>query len=936
MKFNKTEIEKLLLKTTRKFLIELEVERALQAITLNASLERDLGIDSLGKVELFHRIEKTFSIQLPEDAIYKSDSLNDLIKVIQNPKVGLPLHKQERQFSPILDTLSFDLSASKTLNDILYFYAKKEPNRPHIYLQNDKGEEKIIRYEELFNEAQCIAKGLYERGIQQGETIAIMLPTGKEFFYAFFGILIAGAIPIPIYPPFRPDRIEAYAKREAKILSNAEVRILITFSEAKILSNILRSFVPSLKEVTDLNSLRSFKENLPTILIDNEDIAFIQYTSGSTGDPKGVTLTHKNILSNIRAIGETIPIKPIDVGVSWLPLYHDMGLMSWLGALYFGIPITILTPLTFLTRPERWLWAIHYHRATLSGAPNFAYELCVKRIDPEKIEGLDISSWRFAFNGAEAINRNTLERFSKKFSPYGFKIESFAPVYGLAESTVGLLFPKVKRTPVIDEIQRKSFENENKAIPSTDKKNSIAFVGCGEPLPGHNVHIVNDNGIELEDRNVGNIEFKGPSAMQGYYMKPHLTQKAFKKGWWDTGDLGYRVENEIFVTGRKKDLIIKAGRNLYPEEVEEVVTAVPNIRKGCVVAFGINDPSSGTERLVVVAETRELNKSKQQKIHTDILENMSDMLGIPPDLVILVPPRSVPKTSSGKLQRSACKQAYIDGKLTKHHASAKFQIAKLTVLSIFKKTYSILTTLAKLFYTFYASIILVFAIPMLWIMLFLLPQKSAQKLTKFSAGLYFRLIGCPVNTLGKENLKTNKSIIYVVNHCSYADSPLLLGILPAGVGFVAKQELLSFPILATFLKKFQYIMVDRVDFTKSLENTEQIKKFVKEGRSLIIFAEGTFTYATGLRRFKLGAFNIAVETGTPICPIAINGTRSFLRGNNFLAKPSKIEVTIGKPIHPKEKSWQEVMRLHSLSRAKIAKNCGEPSIDIIAAGPIVD
>lgn len=337
-------------------------------------------------------------------------------------------------------------------------------------------------------------------------------------------------------------------------MQSAQVRILITFSRAEVLSHMLRTFIPSLKEVATVKNLKSRTENFSPVIVEPSDPALIQYTSGSTGDPKGVLLSHENMLSNMRAIGKALPIKQTDIVVSWLPLYHDMGLMSWLGSLYFGIPLTLMSPITFLARPEKWLWAIHYHRATLSGGPNFAYELCAKKIPAKDLEGLDLSSWRFAFNGAEAINPRTLERFYKKFSPYGFKLEAFAPVYGLAESTVGLAFPPVTRAPRIDKVQRAPFEKENKAIPvkSSDEKNALEFVACGIPMPLHEIQIADDNGNVLPERHIGNIQFRGPSAMQGYFNNPAATQKTYRHGWWDSGDLGYLADKEIFIIGRKK------------------------------------------------------------------------------------------------------------------------------------------------------------------------------------------------------------------------------------------------------------------------------------------------------------------------------------------------------------------------------------------------
>ena len=300
MGIDRNTIELQLLSIAHDFLHELEAERALQAITLNASLERDLGIDSLGKVELFLRIEKAFSVRLPEKVMIEAETLNDLVNAIVQVSITSSAPTKAPQFSPTLETTSLDLSSATTLLDVLYAYASKEPQRPHIYLQNEKGEEHIIRYGQLVEEAEKVARGLYNRGIQAGEAVAIMLPTSTDFFYAFCGILRAGAIPVSIYPPFRPDRIEEYAKREAKILQNAQARILITFSQTELLSNILSSFIPSLKEVTTVKDLQTSEGPLPVLSMEANDHALIQYTSGSTDDPKGVLLTHENILSNIR------------------------------------------------------------------------------------------------------------------------------------------------------------------------------------------------------------------------------------------------------------------------------------------------------------------------------------------------------------------------------------------------------------------------------------------------------------------------------------------------------------------------------------------------------------------------------------------------------------------------------------------------------------
>lgn len=937
MNIKQQDMEAQLLNLVIVFLKEFEAERALQALTIRASLEKDLGIDSLGKVELFRRIEHHFLVRLPESTMTQAESLQDIIRIISQAERIEGKTDAKQTLSPLLETISVDISHSLTFIDVLQTYAKQVPSRPHIYFQNERKEEQLINYGQLYAEAKKVAQTLINHGIQRGESIAIMLPTCDTFFYSFIGILLIGAIPVPLYPPVRPNQLEDYAKRAVKILQNAEARILITFSQAKRLSQILKNFVPSLKAVLTKKDFENTEVMTKEFITSPEEIALIQYTSGSTGDPKGVTLLHQNIFANVQSISESLPIQPTDVGISWLPLYHDMGLMNWLGALYSGVPTTILSPITFLTRPEQWLWAIHCHRGTISGGPNFAYELCVNKINPRDIEGLDLSSWRFAFSGAEAVNPKTLDRFAKKFEPYGFQIESFSPLYGLAEATVGLTFPGARRKPPIDRIDRHALETVGEASPvqAGDGKNILEIVGCGIPMPGYDLRITDDNQKELPERHLGNIQFKGPSAMQGYYNNPVATQKAFHDGWWDTGDLGYLVGKEIFITGRKKDLIIKAGQNIFPEEIEEVVAHVEGIRKGCAVAFGIHEQKMGTEKLIVVIEIYDKAEYAKQKIRADIIKEMVATLGITPDEIVLVSPRTVPKTSSGKLQRSACKALYLHGKLKKYKLPVTLQMIKLTLKSAYKKMSGWIARFAKLIYTFYLAVVLFVTFSFGWLITLFSSKKYSKKIFHFLSRLFFRLVFCPIRITEKNKNKKDKAMVYVMNHASYADSLLAIAVLPAGTTFVVKKEVLENFILKSFLKRLSYIAVDRTDFSKSLEIKNEVSKTLQQGNSVVIFPEGTFSYATGLRPFRLGAFSVSVETGMPICPVAVNGMRRILRGVEKLVRPGLIQVTIGDPIYPQSHDWNEVVRLHGLVRAEIAKHCGEPVIDLVSVGPAV-
>lgn len=931
MKLTERDIEQQLITIVQQLLLDSGTEQAPRKITLDVSLQRHLGIDSLGRAELFQRIEKNFQVQLPDNLLAEADTLNDLARGIATATPGHRITHQEVQ-AHALDKSLINPAQAKTLIDVLLLYATGDPTRPHIYLQDDQGREELITYGKLFDNSLRVAHSLLKRGLTPGSTVAIMQPTNPGFFYTFFGTLLANCIPVPIYPPFRPHQIETYAKQEAKILTNAEVRILVTFHEAENLSKLLRAFIPSLKEVTTVDALLKTEEKAPIFGAKSNDFAMIQYTSGSTSAPKGVLLTHHNLLSNIRAYGQAIQVTHQDVAVSWAPLYHDLGLIGmWLGSLYHGVPLALMSPLTFLNRPERWLWAIHHHRGTISGGPNFAYELCVRKIDPAQIEGLDLSSWRIAANGAEAIQPKTLERFTEKFAPYGFRPEAHLPVYGLAESSVCVAVSPLNRLPRIDRIERKAFEEDLRAIPTT-VPNSLEFVACGIPIPDHAIRIVDENNIVLPERHVGLLQFTGPSSMQGYYGNPEATLAIYHDGWWGTGDLAYVADGEVFITGRKKDVIIKAGRNLYPAEVEDLTAQIAEIRKGCVIAFGTTDPQRGTEKLVVVAETRDKKPKHPEIIIEEVIAKIAGALDVAPDHVVLVPPQTIPKTSSGKLQRAACKASYLAGKLKSQRSPLWMQLTRIGLTSIWAKLRRLFTNTGKFIYTVYLYLLIAITLLPVYLLLWILPQRTIASVCRAWSRTLFFLALCPIKIDGKQNLYAQKPVIYTANHMSYIDGLLLIGILPAGTRMVGKQELINTPIVRSFMRKLQYIYVDRKNLAKGIEDTKQMEEVLRSGTSIAMFPEGTFAYASGLRPFKLGAFKIAADTDVPICPIAIQGTRYILRGEERLFAPGRIHITVSEPVKAEAKDWQDITLLKNKVRAQIAKDCGEPSLDLIVPG----
>ncbi|MGH7567847.1 MAG: fatty acyl-AMP ligase, partial [Gemmatimonadales bacterium] len=576
----------------RPLALELGGPRALRAVAPTASLERDVGLGSLERVELLLRLETEFGRELP-DRFLLLDTPRDIAQALTETVAMPPPRGAPRAAAlpavPVLPAASESPDDAATIYEALWRRALADCDRPHVYLYEPDGRVEEISYGRLWEEAARVAAGLGERGVERGETVALMLPTGMDFLRSFQGILVAGAVPVPLYPPVRLDRLEEYLVRQAGILGNARARYLITIPDVMPVAQVLRKAVPALREIVTADELARLRWPAGRARGAAGDPALVQYTSGSTGNPNGVLLTHANLLANIRAIAAAVELKPTDVAVSWLPLYHDMGLIaSWLWCLYHGVPIALMSPLSFLARPERWLWAIHERGATLSPAPNFAYELCVRKIPDTALEGLDLSSWRCALNGSEPVSPDTLDRFARRFARHGFRPEAFMPGYGLAESTVTLCLPPVGRGPVVDRVARVPCERNGRAEPAAPENGTaLRFVSVGSPLAGHEVRIVNQAGEELPERVVGRLVFRGPSTMAGYFRNPEGTAAiTLPGGWLDSGDLAYRSEGELYITGRRKDLIIKGGRNLIPQEIEEVAGSVEGVRKGCVVAFG--------------------------------------------------------------------------------------------------------------------------------------------------------------------------------------------------------------------------------------------------------------------------------------------------------------------------------------------------------------
>jgi acyl carrier protein len=908
------------------------------AVELDSHFERDLGLDSLTRVELISRVEREFGIVLPEQTFAQAESARDLLRAIQGARTaeGIVIDTEVRRES--LQPVSATPAEATTLLEVLDWHVAHNPERPHIQICGDDNAGKRLNYEQLYSGAMKVAAGLQQAGLQPAEPVAVMLPSGEDYFYSFFGILMAGGIPVPVYPPARLSQLEDHMLRHARILANCQAGTLITVPEAKNLARLLKSQVPELKRITTAYELRQAPSVGKLPILDSNATAFIQYTSGSTGNPKGVVLTHANLLANIRAMGETIRASSSDVFVSWLPLYHDMGLIgAWLGSLYYAMLLVVMPPLSFLARPERWLWTIHRYRGTLSASPNFGYEYCLKRIGSEEIEGLDLSSWRAAFNGAEAVSPATLGQFESRFAHYGFRADAMMPVYGLAESSVGLTFPPLSRGPLIDRIERATFMNSGRAEPSQDTaKNALQFVSSGSPLPGHEVRIVDAAGREVGERQEGRLEFRGPSATRGYYRDAESTRKLLRQDWLDSGDLAYIAAGEIYITGRIKDVIIRAGRNIYPHELEEAVGGIPGIRTGRVAVFGTADSAAATERLVILAETHSRDTNQRERLIAEINALATDLVGAPPDEVVLAPPGTVLKTSSGKIRRAASRELYENGEIGKHRQSLPWQILRLSLAGIRPQLRRLLHALSGTAYAVYCWTVFVVLAMAAWALVMVSPRVSLRwSFMRRCARALAKLTATRLTCNGLDNLPAKGSTyVLVANHASYIDSFAMVAGLPGMFRFVGKAELTSLAMVRKPLERINVEFVERFDTGKSVTASQQLAQVLQQGNVLMFFPEGTFTRIPGLTPFKLGAFAVAAEAGVPVVPVAIRGSRSLLRPESWFPQRGSIHLEIGQPVHPRnvqtevsDDQWKVAVALRDRCREFILRHCGEPDLE---------
>jgi fatty-acyl-CoA synthase len=538
-----------------------------------------------------------------------------------------------------------------------------DTQRGFVFVRPD-GTERFVSFHDLHRETSRRGAAMSARGLAKGDRLALVIPEGDDFVLSFLGAVMAGIIPVPIYPQLSFKNLEIYHDTVAHITRASGAKALLTTTSTRNFVEPVLAKVEAKGGLLTVDELAQFVQPGGEGLdrkVDPEDVAFLQFTSGSTSRPKGVMVSHANLAANseafmIHGLGKD---SSVDKGVSWLPLFHDMGLIGFvIGPLFTDIPVVFLPTASFVRSPRIWLDTIHKHRGTITYAPNFAFALVTKRIKDKDVGALDLSCMRITGCGAEPIQAKTLREFSAKLAPARFDPKSLIPSYGMAEATLAVTFSRRGQGMHTDRVDTRALQAREARPARSEAEDTSEIVSCGYAFPGHEIKIVDDDGAEVPERQVGQILTRGPSVASGYYQEPELTSESFRDGWLHTGDLGYLEEGRLYVCGRIKDIIIIRGRNFYPQDIEWVTSDLPGVRRGNAVAFGVE--VSGEEQLVVCAEAFQ---AEAGGLSEAIRQAVTDQLGLTVHRVEIVPQGALPRTSSGKPQRGKTKQMLLDGSL---------------------------------------------------------------------------------------------------------------------------------------------------------------------------------------------------------------------------------------------------------------------------------
>ncbi|MEZ5352422.1 MAG: AMP-binding protein [Bryobacteraceae bacterium] len=826
----KASLEQQIVEIVRELLIEQGKDRAAANLSAKSSFQKDLGLASLDLVELVVRCETRLEMQIPDEIAEQADTPAGWAKAIRDGADSTAAQSAYRIVPPSEEAIALPAGA-RNLAEVLYWHADKAHGRVHVHLL-EEGKGQGVTCDRLVETSTRVARGLISLGLVRNDTVAILLPNGADFLDAFFGVTLAGGIPVPVYPPSDPARVAEYVERQVGALQSAGIRFLISFDGLENIARLLRVNVPTLIDITTVEQLREYGMRTSARFPEPSPIALVQYTSGTLGRPRGAVLTHEAVLANVRAIGRALGVRPGDATASWLPLASDLGLVGcWLFSLYHATPLTLISPREFMDRPESWLWAIHDSHATMAAAPNFAYESCVRRAPLWALDGLDLSRWRVAINGGETVQPETMNRFASRFERFGFRRSALTPAYGLSENSVALAI----------------------ADPGAEARLVDGVYSAGPPLEGHEIRVLDEHGVPVPEGVTGRIEFRGASQCYGYYRESVISElgrgaNVTDRGagsWQDTGDRGFLRDGEIFLTGRVGDEIIRAGRVLAPQPIERAAGDVLGVVAGAAAAIGVQDRETGSERLVVIVESNADDDFERARVARSVHGAVRAAIGEDPGEVLVIAPGLLPRTSNGKLRRPEVRRLWAERRLGVPAPPPRAQrnaLLRQNAMALARRTVS--RGISK--------------------------GKDALRLTaaRMSAA-GDDPVPVVLDWMGRkpapEGTSMQGPVVIVSNRCTKWDALSIVSLVQGPCILAGEEGLADMPPWASRLLRHRVA-----------RSTEDIRAALRAGTTVILLPDSPLGTTVARCRYRLSALEAAIAEGAPILPFGMQVIRNQL------------------------------------------------------------
>lgn len=902
--------------------------RTLNAIQLHAILLDDLGLGSLERITLLQRLEERFGVMLTVDAVMLADTVQDIYQLLESACKAQSVAQQTPlpDLSQMPQHPSQPLDACHDIIAILRQHAEDEPQRLHACLLQDSGKSIELTYADLWQRVQHVAAQLLAHNIPAESVVAIALMSAEAFMVSYLAVICAGLQPLVMRMPVNVHGLRRlYWKIRLPLLQRHAVTVLLSEDRQQQLLaesiNLTSGHAISHLNYTDLSQMPAISNvTFPEVNLQHSIYRRLSWDAEKLWRHN---ISHGQWLQQLREDAGAMQLKPTDVVLSWLPLVEPIGLLtSWLGSLCHGLPFIWMPPQEFLAHPQRWLWAIHQYRASVSFAPDTAYALCLRHIKPADCVGLDLSCWRLALNLGTVHSIEVRQRFIERFKAYQFSVDALQQAYVPAGASMLLTLSQVSNPPQLERISAAELRNQDVAqLLSVDHIHDSVLLAAGSAIAGDTLRVVNAEGELLAQRQIGFIQYQ-------------RTLDGSTPVWQQTADLGYLVQDTLYIVVADPTQVDIYGNYMSQHAIQFLTQTIPGLRQAKVLSFCVEDPYTSRNKWILILEAAHAKRRFfERRARSLLLHRMAQCFGVLPDHVLFYPKDGLQQFAGQSCAPIQVAQAYYQqGKLLPGYAGGYRRRLWQKLKTNLGRCMYPLVIAAKAIYSLYFLICCVVLLIPTRLVVKLLPRNAGRRVFKVFCQVLWKVVGCPIRCEGFQHLPASTPVIFAVNHASYLDVLALFAVLPTHASFVGKRALDGMPLLGGLFKNLGLLFVDPNNFQRAEHNLQQMVESLKQ-QSLVVFPEGTFTPATGLRPFKLGAFIAAAKAQVPICPVSCRGLRTILRDCDVLLRPAVIYIKAKPLLKPRGSDMQAIVDLRDRVRAAIAEDCGEPVLELIAAGP---